>query len=632
MTKQWQLWVAGNETNVASSLDSMTRMIAAGHSCHVNALCRIGDIASRLSELPAEDLRNSLVIVDIMPIDNAFYVSTMGVAIELLLSFPEVTWVFVGTKPTPVTDVESLRELLPAVYVADGWALKGLSYRLDQHEAGLRSLFDPFGLRQVIKKAAHQMDAERFRDSPAPTADERRASRRAVTIDEELAFAYLAGYTVFRGGYSCHVATSLRGMRELVGTESLENFDLAIDDIQLSFADDNPATRSLFGKLNSEEFDSLDVALGHSSDLRKILDARDKRWFPGLEKAKQRLHLTRLPGEDLEIVEKPFPGIHYLLERVARIEKAGAGEAEEKREPTPQPSLSQAGATALSRHAAPSSLQLTIQLLLERCRKIWRDGAGQGCEHFVHGALLAFEAGELLNRRAQTTGLEILELRHCFEVQAECMFHGISAPVRIAPRLKEVKQEIQSTLCLDGPPREPWQRKQFWSAYLRILHQFKSIFAASGQFEEESYCLKKLRQAIRNDRYWGLRTQVHNRKARGENGWKNLPKVPIAWLRRAASWYFSMGVSSVPSAVALLLFWALVFGILLYELHPMPHPGGLALALESSAISLTTLGPVLVCGCPLTPQLAAILLPAMIVAYIHLGLLISLAYQWVSRR
>jgi len=626
MTQRWQLWIAGDESNLLSAIESMTRMVAANYSCHVNAPIRVRDLAERLNELPAEDLRNSFVIVDVTPIDDAFYVSTMGLAIELLLSFPEVAWVFVGTRSNPITDVEGLGALLSTVYVADSSSLEKLSYHLSRHEAGLRSLFDPYGLRQVIRQAVRRADAERFRDTPVPTVREAPTRRRAVTIDEEPAFAYLAGYIAYRGGYSCHVVTSLCGMRELVGADSSEEFELAIDDIQLGFADDKPSVRRSFGELSDEELDSLDVALGHSDDLSKILAARDRRWFPRLGATKLRLHLTRLPSEEPDIVEKPFPGIHYLLERIARIETA-RGEVVEG----PATSL-QKGAAARSRHAAPASLQLTIQRLLERCRRIRRDNAGQGCEHLVHGALLAFEAGELLNQTAQTTGLEILELRHCLEVQAECMFHGVSAPVRIELRLKEVRREIQSTLCLGGTLRKHWQRKQYWSAYRRILHQFKSIFATFGQFEEESHCLKEFRKAIRSDRYWDLRTQVHARRVRRESTWKELLRVPFVGVRRVASWYFARGVSSVPSALGLLLFWTLFFGFLLYKVDPAQHQGGFPLALESSAISLITLGPVLVCGCQVTPRLAAILLPEMIVAYIHLGLLISLAYQWVSRR
>ena len=634
MSRLWQLWIAGNDPDLVAALESRAKIAATGCTCHINAPMPMGGLVERLNALPAEDLRNSLVIVDVGAVEDAFYVNTMGIAIELLLSFPEVAWVFSGTQPAPATDVGSLRDLLATVYIAEAAGLPELSRRLGRHEMGLRPLFDPYGLRQVVKQAARQIDAERFREAPAPAVGELRPGQRAVTIDEEPEFAYLAGYVAYCAGHPCHAITTLRAMHEILGSGSPEKFELAIDDIQLSFADDVPATRRLFGELSSEENVSLDIALGHSSVPSSILEARDRRWFPGLGEASLRLHLTRLHGGDLETVEKPFPGIHFLRERIDRLERERSGTAEGQG-PAPHLELSavtKTSAVAISRHAAPAALQVTIQRLLERCRRIKRDGAGQGCEHFAHGALLAFEAGKLLNRTAQTTGFEILELRHCLEVQAECMFHGVSAPVCIDRRLEEVGAEILSNLGLDGPPTEPWQHKQYWSAYLRILHQLKSIFAAFGQFEEESRCLRELRRAIRNDRYWEVRTRVRDRQEGGENRWRRLLNPPLAWLRRAGSWYFAAGVGSVRSAVLLLLFWTLVFGLWLHALDPKGHD--LFFALGSSAISLISVAPVLICGCTLTDsgQVAVVLLLEMIVAYIHLGLLISLAYQWVSRR
>jgi hypothetical protein len=173
------------------------------------------------------------------------------------------------------------------------------------------------------------------------------------------------------------------------------------------------------------------------------------------------------------------------------------------------------------------------------------------------------------------------------------------------------------------------EKKQYWSAYARVLHNLRSIFTNAGQFEDEAHCLAELRKAVRNDRYWGAREKFFRRRW----GLAQIWVIPRAFLRRLGSWYFALGVRSLTSAVLLLLLWTLVFARLLWATHTGDHELDGVAAVESSILSLITIEPTLTCRCNgLSETSRIIMLGEMAVAYVHLGLLGALTYQWISRR
>lgn len=419
----------------------------------------------------------------------------------LILAFPEIRWIF-------------------------GFSRGGHDKRLEprwrqvQHWHGLPAflsgvhpspLFDGSGLRDWVRNNTRSTDGARPEFIPL-------RPHWAAAIDDEVTYAFLNAYNCYRFGFRAWAVTSDHLFQTLFGAASpIETpASLTIEDLYLGFPD-------------KEEGRSL-------SDLRER-----QRLLPRLDQVQRRCFVTsshgtrgvptidggdnsdvlrdlRSSGRGGVVLLKPCPGLFTFWNQLRLATDLtsydGLGQRQLGRAPGfvwPPPHVAD-GVVQPAGHSAPRRLLQISELLLARAERILESGTGS-VPMLVKGAVMSLIAYELLGARTPTTARDALELKHQFEVRAECQFGGIEFNVDLKSRF----QEINSEMRMIGHWFNRRQRDvSLLNGEVTLTSRLMKVFREYDQHEEAEVCRSRVRTL--NRRIWAKRS-----------GWRALPVLPLRW-------------------------------------------------------------------------------------------------------
>ncbi len=197
-----------------------------------------------------------------------------------------------------------------------------LVLRLREHASGFRTIFDPTGLRFLVLISSNAAHTKHDTISPLglPSPDQLSQSgplAYGISLEDELGYALLNGYFLYKQGLSTFViATLAEYRRSLTYSQHLSNNPdtsppftwHAIEDVELCFADTldvEPFQNLLMPAEGKDDFDMLAVRATNN---------------PVLQRAKTRLILTTVRlettrlkktcGQNCETITKPYRGLY----------------------------------------------------------------------------------------------------------------------------------------------------------------------------------------------------------------------------------------------------------------------------------------------------------------------------------
>lgn len=186
------------------------------------------EITSILNKETPETLLNAVAIIDVTDVDNDISSSlnpiidsneTGQIVSSLILAYPEVYWIILGTQYNLSTNSSDNESYLKEEHFVDATNMEGVIKLLQCHQDGYRPLFDPSGLRTWIKNNV----AKKEKAEDVIKIFEKRTKQCAVTLDEEVPFAFLNSYVAYRFGYRCYMITSKAEMDKILTTDFCVN-------------------------------------------------------------------------------------------------------------------------------------------------------------------------------------------------------------------------------------------------------------------------------------------------------------------------------------------------------------------------------------------------------------------------
>ncbi|OQX18214.1 MAG: hypothetical protein BWK76_08180 [Desulfobulbaceae bacterium A2] len=402
----------------------------------------------------------------------------------LILTFPEIYWVFGVISDTSKNNLSTYHTLSSLL----------ARPRRDQ-------LFDATGLRSYIRARSNVVSP----DTNLPIRH-----RAAAAIDEEANYALFHAYAAYRFGYRADAVRSWALMDYLFGKApdnegKPHDFDLLFEDVNLNFPDKPGRVHlSSFAKIQHNDGET-----GRAEHCPMLIDN------PAKENSKYRVIVTSgHSGADADkmrsnrsfiesykgkgrcgFVLKPVGGMFDLWNKAklfARLDpKYDPTEAGRYRgqapfffwPPPPTDAEVEAGG-----HSAPGKLMLIAQHLVRRADAL-RDTANT-VDECIRGAILATDALELLCYQTPTLALQALCLKHEFEVKAEVAFLGVGYHFDLKRRLDEMERDVKSASHYFHKRR---CRAAELDTLVSIGNRLMLAFREAGQFDEEQYCLARIR-------------------------------------------------------------------------------------------------------------------------------------------
>lgn len=382
----------------------------------------------------------------LIPLDLAEAGSVLGM---LMLAFPEIHWIplYPGQEATFKQEIEKVVKLA---------------------ECGYTPLFNGFDEQSRIFRLLGS-DYAGYAES-----------KSAVTIDDEVAYAYFSAYAAYRQGYGV-IPIFTRGLMNWVEKWSEDkrnlSFDLITEDICLEFPDDTSNKEKLkWGIERDTEFSFLKRAAN--------------RWIVSSYKEKKQngcIFWQRW-------IRKPFCSI-FEFTTGEEIKLRQKGQSTQKQS---------------NNHAAPGVLAHIASRLLRRAEQMEVDGI-LDVESAIHAAVLANLAYKLLRDKTPTLVVEALMWQQHFEVLAECQFAGVKTSSKYCKkRLRDIRGRIKAIVKVsndDGDPRtrDDDNNKMFYHGMVRILHNIGKVLNEHDRYREELYYLAQSRRYQRRELPWPLR-------------------------------------------------------------------------------------------------------------------------------
>ena len=557
------------------------------------------DIQAELSELVAKAKVTVLVSqahpLQLNPLLSQGLESLLAM---LILAFPEVSWFF-GTIHGHGEEQGRFASDLIAFRCAHGL----------QNFTGPEqtALFDSMGLRDWVRQRAikHEKSASDARYLPTRV-------QLAMALDEETPYAHLHAYTAYRFGYRAVAATRFALAKHLFGDNprhgGIVDLSLALEDIYVNFADDEPGLSKLF----ADQQEKLSTGKGRAIACPRLAEAQyrifvtsgqrlagdEEKW----ERNQTFIAEQKAAGIYIKTLYKPYAGIFRLWQGSGLMQKlrwpnratgkTHHGVADKFIWPPSKESFS----SSEHGHSSPGILLLIAEKLIARAERLLPDV--HSVEQAVHGAVLANDALELLGCRTPTVAVEALRLKHHFEVLAECQFSGVEHHIRLKERLEEIQRDVNAISQWFGRGQ---RETASLNAEMQILLGLVRVFREFGQFDEENTCMQQVR---------ALNRQIWFNK---EKPWV-APLYPIRW-------YVEFLLGSAPRFVGAIGVWILVLTALFATTGI-----GLHGALEATFSSFVGIQP------PAPNPSLPLTMFAMLAGATHLGIFISHLYTLVSRK
>jgi hypothetical protein len=425
----------------------------------------------------------------------------------LILTFPEITWVF-------------------ATYTAvDDAAWHAISeyhsLRCFVSRAARDPLFDSTGLRDWVRSRTNDT-LQAIDDFSLPVR------LAAAAIDEERAYACLHAYAAYRFGYRADAISSWQLMLERFSGPGHHGYNILLEDMSLNFAD-RPESRDFHIVRLSQRaqrlpaLDSISTEPTDRSDFRVLVTTGEAHSDDAVL-AENRLYLhDKRHGKGTDVL-KPVGGIFALWQQGGLLDARGfvwrQGPSSARRAPG---------------HGTPGKLLLVIEELLRRAT-VSSERSGTLWDA-VLGAVLATDALELSGGRTPTAAVDALRLKHRLEVDAECRFSGVAHHLAINARLDEVVGEVARISAAFATSHRDEGRL---NAELSVLHGIVDVLRKHDRFDEEQRCMIRIRH--QNHTLWGRR---------------RFGKLLTPLLR-----YLELLLSSFRVFVAFIVLWVLVLSVL----------------------------------------------------------------------
>jgi hypothetical protein len=492
------------------------------------------------------DLADMLVVLDVgalltgafephAPKDESWHVTgnSAGVAVELLLRFPQVFPVFLSPL-VPVVEMTSntaeevlspgrietheaewgafhrLQESLcrieelphdlshafsvPLHFVSPLDSGHGLFSTISRFARGMRCWFDPTGLRTLVKCRflgtlfGNATNWDNTREQREVLSD--RLDNVAVAIDEEREFAMLNAYTAYKFGRRAWIITTFaefdtKPLWVAQAMDVTQNLDVVVlRDIDLRFPDipEKDKIREKLANVNESVWENKYGACWRIRAVSSHPYVETEIKF-GAKHSDDEYRLGQY-GE--------FPDFHYLgrnkpistMYDLIRLVKEKVGNEYQtinsRLKTVKDPSVD-------GGHGAPYLNLAMAESLLQQTGNCER-----GPVENLLGALLAGEAYELLLGMSRTTALEALMLMHKKEVAAETGFPGVSQNMKLSVRKSDVEASLEM-LFVDDTSKNPENARttknlflsRFW-ADLRPVYRDAELFEPAEAANRES--------------------------------------------------------------------------------------------------------------------------------------------------
>jgi len=527
----------------------------------------------------------------------------------LILAFPDVRFVF-GVSSGFQTGVEDPKP-------GEWNARHGLASLFGPPHS---PLFDGLGLRAQVRRITAEAKGTNDKGNEEKIADWIPQRKYwAVAIDDEPMYAYLHAYVAYRHGYRAFAVHSMALGDALLKEEDSRWADwnlgppqLALEDYYLGFPDKEAEPRlARLGK--------------RTEHWKRLAETRIRHFITsghGRSQGEENVRTNREFRRDLRErgrggreVTKPtsglFPLWHELgLDRsLTRPDAQGRvrrGLAEGFVWP-PEDSSDRPEPTGA--HSAPGLLLLVAETLIARAEA--RIDRVTKVKDAVTGAVLATTAHELLGPKTPTTAREALELKHRFEVLAECQFGGIAHDLRPEDRFAEIRRDMRLLGRWYGLRG---RESAVLNGELTIVGRISRIFREFDEFDEEEKCRRRMRTLHR--RIW----------------WRQSRKNPVAWVVWPVRAYIEFLLGSLTRFTAALVLWVVgltgAFALVRPYAEQADEPSELAPL--SQAVSFF-FGVEPLEGTVHTGWIALTLL-ATVSGFVHLGVFISQVYAMIARR
>lgn len=475
---------------------------------HTSTYFFLEEITSILGKETPEILLNAVAIIDVTDVDNDISSSlnpiedsneTGQIVSSLILAYPEVYWIFLGAS------YNKPKKSLPweKEHFVDVTEMNRIIELLKRHQDGYRPLFDPSGLRTYIKELVIKTEDALERDNKSEVENDqmlpivrdrlkKRKTQSAVVIDEELPFTFLNGYIAYRTGYRCFMITSKSEMEKVL-KEPNEALQLSIEDLDIKLSDmDDGETKIL-----------RDLDVRANEEYYKVLNIKNRLIVTGVATNEER---EKYKGR-FEIIGKPYAGIYDLKKYIDELSNQEHPVSNDRvglenqsrstnNSESDQPDDEKKSNDFPLSHSALNKILLIANSLISKAKKILGDA--KSCQEYVFGAILSFEAKELLHGKSMTTALEAIALQHQMEARAECCFLGVAHEIETDLRFKDISKEVNTIIKINDKPEQK-KSAQSSNAQIEIVNNIRLIFKEYEQFDEEELCLievRKLRQKL----------------------------------------------------------------------------------------------------------------------------------------
>jgi len=637
------------------------------------------ELFATLDSIEPEQLLDTMLVFDISPEEESTWnVKTIqgeqGLTAQLILSYPEIYFVFLETSLPRRGHSIDLEEIGGDIsrhhYVPDGSLLTLLGL-IRFHAQEFRTLFDATGLRSLFMRKLLAESGDERSSIYKPFSDSR-SEYAAVCADEEIAFVYLNGYVAYTAGFrtwllctqkefwrilsrktnSANIAVNRRRWARLRSwatnlvhnifhrTDSLNpqapKFGVILSDWELAYPDHTgPVLKPSL--LLSADFKASDKLVVISS----FQQAEETRTWSTFTEPPE---ISRLP--------KPYGGVFKLL----MLKKRRRTSALKERYQGTWKIIINENRSKIqsdSRHSAPYARNLVARRLLLRARVIKMSGK-ENTESWVQMALLAGTAKEILGEQSRTTAYEAIALQHEAEVNAEMSFFGISTKIELKHRLKMLEQEGQ--IVQGARDSRNWKGRQEHDSshlnfMLRAINNLRLRFIEYEQVEATEKCVHqfawyhhKLGWLSFTSFFRGSISTVFNH---------------ILWATLSYPNFATKAGTSIWRLLCLSVLWVALFTVgysCLLSSHPaMSPPEKKSERLELAAwhssftfielqagmkeIDSLTEASSLPSSTPNWADLPswsrkyhALVLGELIIAYLHLGLLVSILYRRITKR
>ena len=436
-----------------------------------------GEMANAFSHWLAEDSRVIAVVADVeadklQPLDDGGSNSETLISM-LILAFPEIRWLFGAVRGLNAEAVEFVRH-------------HGV-HRLFKDDGS--PLFDGHGLRDWVRARAKGVEPQ------VEYLPERRAL--AVSMDEELDYAYLHAWAAYRFGFRAAVVTSKSQADQWLGNETRPPC-LVMEDLFLNFPDYSRDEGDTYGlsdlRTREEKLPSLkDVRY------RVIVTSGHRRKFDREKHLRNRTYFLEARGDSkIWKVRKPHSGI-FSFWRKSRLNelRLGCGGEERSKRAGYAPGFVWppiwSDQNEASGHSSPGILVEIARHMLNRAERMLNDGIAT-VEDVVHGAVLASDALELLGGKTPTMSAEALALKHQFELHAECQFCGVEHHLHMKERIDEIERDAGAIARWFHPDI---RKKTALNIRLDVVNKLVRILRDYNQFDEERYCMVEARRLHR---------------------------------------------------------------------------------------------------------------------------------------